>query len=88
MTTSAEPEGAERQQIATPPLKNVQYLNTPISLSEKDAEGYREISFIVGPLEQHTYTLLPGAQEQLLKILSGGIEIAKPGDVPPAPAGS
>lgn len=79
-------------QMRMPPLKNVQYINTPVNISPRDETAAREISFVVSPVEQFSYTLSGEAQvaiagalidemtndekRELLAALAPGIEIA------------
>lgn len=83
--------GRPRQQIA-PPLKNTQYINTPVNISPRDPDAVREISFITSPVEQYSFTLSGTAQvsiagaliaemtndekRELLADLAPGIEVA------------
>lgn len=85
-------ENPQQPRIA-PPLKNVQYINTPVNMSPVDEDGTREISFVVTPVEQNSYTLVRGAQidivkifveeftndekRELLDVLAPGIEVAQ-----------
>lgn len=64
----------EGQPRAIPPLKNVQYLNTPVNVTDRDADGNREISFVVGPIEQHSYVLVRPAQVEIARILIAQME--------------
>lgn len=87
-------QGEQQQpQRMQPPLKNVQYINTPVNMLPSDQEGTREIIFVVTPIEQHSYTLVRPAQvdiariliedldndqkRELLDALAPGIEVAK-----------
>lgn len=87
----APEDGRPRQQFA-PPLKNTQYINTPVNISPRDPSDVREISFITSPVEQVSFTLSAAAQVsiagefisemgnseklELLAALAPGIEIA------------
>lgn len=62
-----------QRQVVAPPLKNTVHTNTPISVSQQDEDGFREMSFITGPTEMETYVLQPDAQGEILKLLAAGV---------------
>lgn len=62
-------KNGEQRPVGIPPLKNVQWLNTPVNVGPRDGDGVREISFITSSVEQQTFVLAPGAQVDIARIL-------------------
>jgi hypothetical protein len=65
-----------------PIIRDTRFANTPFGIGGADENGTRELSFIVGQGEIHTYLISAEASDQMVKELTGGIQIAQPGDVP------
>jgi len=71
----------QQQQLAAaqammPAPEEIRYLINSITLSEKDANGFREFTFPVGPFKQYTFVVGPELQKFVLERLAGGIEVA------------
>lgn len=79
------PDGQAPQQQQLPPLEETRWVNVQIAVSDADQSGARELTFVTGPLKLTTYVLPPDAQRYIAEQFTGGITIAQPGEVPPAP---
>lgn len=76
------PSGAPQP---APIIKDVRRANCPFVIGKPDANGNRELSFIVGPMEMETFTISPEGADEFLKGFSGGIVPADLSDIPPTP---
>lgn len=79
MTPEQAPQGA-------PPIEETRYSNTPVAIGARDEDGRRELTFVVAPLKLITFILPADLQQHMVKEFTGGIEVARPGDVPAAPS--
>lgn len=70
---------AQQQQV--PIIKDTKRVNCPFIISEPDADGNREISFIVGAAELETFVVSAQASVQFAQAFSGGIKTATLADV-------